>query len=301
MAYIWLVSAKPCRTVVPGAGRWAARRDSAAWSTQTFPKWLGTLTPQDLAVYWGSPDLQSCTRSSNRFSSLQPRQWDMASKRVARAQSLHWCVSKDCKLKQTLRGIWSVRRLRLGDSPPVSFSWAQGTPDHAKDCRVEGIFTPLGHVWKRTVSHARKLQSSTGESSLGRAAGGKVWHSERIQKVQSEPFPSVQTAVLPGWEGHVHRGTQGPPHLAASWEPGRGHQGAEGTYLCAPAPRGRGWRREGWDQTGLSDVAFQAHCSDREFFSVMGSCEQPCSTHLYHYRNNGWHISPAIVWVANTL
>ena len=56
-----------------------------------------------------------------------------------------------------------------------------------------------------------KASDQHGREQFGPGSGGKVWHSERIQKLQSEPFPSVQTAMLPGWEGHIHRGAQRPP------------------------------------------------------------------------------------------
>lgn len=224
----------------------------------------------------------------------------MASKRVVRAQSLHRCVSKDCKFKQTLRGIWSVRRLRLGDSPP-SRSAELRAPLIMQRTAEFKAFSHLWGMFGRGRSHTPE--------SFGAAREGAVWAGRRGEGLAFGTHPEGAKRALslcPGCSaarlGGPHPSGNAETPLAASWEPGGGHQGAEGTYLpLCSGTQGQRLTQGGMGRDGVSDVAFQAHCSDREFFSVMGSCEQPCSTHLYHYRNNGWHISPAIVWVANTL
>lgn len=64
---------------------------------------------------------------------------------------------------------------------------------------------------------------------------------------------------------HIHKPQREP------WPPSK--------LQCCPngSPLFRSWERlqEGMAQDRLSDIRFPALCSDREFFSVMGSCEQP--------------------------
>lgn len=156
---------------------------------------------------WGSPGLQSCPCRANRFSWLQPRQWAMASKRVLRTPSLHWCIFNDYKLKQTLCGVWSMCGLQLGDSHPSQSAKPRGSLIMQRTAE----FKALSHLWGmfgRGRSHMpegfRPAQKRKVWACLG---GGRFGIRNVSTRHRETPFPLSRsqgtTLGVPHWGGHT--------------------------------------------------------------------------------------------------
>lgn len=167
-----------------------------------------------------------------------PAQAVGCAQRIARAQALPWCASDDYKLQPTLCGVWSMCKLQLGDSHP--FSVRPGDPGSCKGRQSLEYFQISG-LFGRERSHAERFKAARRRAAWAWQQE-EIWPWEPIHELQRVPYSPSKLQCCPSG---------------------------------SPFPPSRERLQEGMAQEGLSDRRFAALCSDREFSSVLGSCEQP--------------------------
>lgn len=134
-------------------------------------------------------------------------------------------------------------KLQLGDSHPFCSAKPRGSWIMQRTAEFK-VFSYLWIMFGRERSHAESFTPA--------------WKRAVWARQQEEIWPRK----------HIHKPWREPCSLSK--------------LQCSPSgsPPPPIWERlqEGMAQDRFSDITFPAHCSDREFFSVMGSCQQP----LFH-------------------